>query len=62
MDGESVPILHANYLFRAVQVPAGSHLVQFAYRPPWFYLGVILSFLTLLGIGGFFLKLRVKSF
>jgi hypothetical protein len=32
LDGESVEILRANVLFRAVQVPAGSHVVRFEFR------------------------------
>src|SRR4051812_10994045 len=33
VDGRSVPIEHANVAFRALQVPAGNHLVEFTYRP-----------------------------
>ena len=31
LDGESVPVLRANYAFRAVGVPAGRHEVVFRY-------------------------------
>jgi len=43
VDGESVPVSRANYLFRAVQVPAGVHKIHFQYLPIWFYVGVLIS-------------------
>jgi hypothetical protein len=33
MDGKSAPILRANRLFRAVEVPAGTHHVTFRFAP-----------------------------
>lgn len=33
LDGAEVEILKANVLFRAVQVPAGSHTVRFSFKP-----------------------------
>jgi hypothetical protein len=33
VDGEDVPILRANVLFRAVHVPAGRHVLTFAFEP-----------------------------
>ena len=33
VDGAVTPILRANLAFRAVEVPAGSHRVEFRYRP-----------------------------
>jgi hypothetical protein len=50
VDGISIPIFRANYLFRAVEVPAGSHLVSFIYRPVWFLIGLVVSLLTYLGL------------
>jgi hypothetical protein len=32
VDGSPVPILHADYLFRAVRVPPGRHQIRFEYR------------------------------
>ncbi len=47
LDGKEIPILKANYLFRAVVVPAGKHEVQFRYEPVSFWLGVRLAIGTL---------------
>lgn len=42
-DGEPTPLYRANYLMRAVHVPAGRHTVVFEYRPASFRIGVGLS-------------------
>jgi hypothetical protein len=34
VDGKPEPLLRCNYLMRGVQVPAGSHTVEFRYQPP----------------------------
>jgi hypothetical protein len=49
VDGVSVPIEKANYNFRAILVPSGSHTIEMFYVPTYFRLGSIL-FLTGLGI------------
>jgi hypothetical protein len=38
-DGTPVGIFPGNYLFRAVRIPPGSHLIRFAYNPLSFRLG-----------------------
>jgi hypothetical protein len=43
IDGVEVPVVTANYAFRAVFVPAGMHQVSFFYRPASFELGLKLS-------------------
>jgi hypothetical protein len=43
IDGAEVPMVTANYAFRAVFVPAGMHEVSFFYRPASFELGLKLS-------------------
>ncbi len=40
VDGRPAPILRANYVFRAVPVPAGTHRVTFQYAPVSFALGL----------------------
>lgn len=56
VDGQSTPILRANYTFRAVPVPAGQHDVVFRYtasnlRAPAYLSGVLLLLLAVLGFG-----------
>ena len=47
VDGQPVPVLRANYLFRAVPVSkAGQHRVVFEYHPFSFWLGAAISFLA----------------
>ena len=33
IDGEPAPLLRANFLFRAVSVPPGSHVVEMRFEP-----------------------------
>lgn len=50
VDGEAEPIRGGNFLFRALPVTAGEHLVEFTYRPagqPWL---TWLSWITLGGV------------
>lgn len=48
VDGREVEILQANYAFRAVEVQAGKHEVEFRYRPWTFYFGLVVSCLALI--------------
>lgn len=48
IDGQSAPLLRANYLLRGVRVPAGSHRVRFMFRPRPLALGAAISAGTLL--------------
>lgn len=48
LDGEPAPILRANYLFRAVQVPPGRHQVLMVYQPLSFWTGAAVSLLAVL--------------
>ena len=50
LDGAPAPILTADHTLRAVYVPAGSHTVGFAYRPPAFAWGAAISGAALLGL------------
>lgn len=43
IDGKSAPLMQANYLFRAVRVPAGNHVVRFAFRPAVVAIGGLIS-------------------
>lgn len=50
VNGQSVPILPANYAFRALPVPAGDVRVELSYLPVGFIPGAIVSTLSLLGV------------
>jgi hypothetical protein len=43
LDGAPAPVLRADYLLRAVPVPAGRHRVEFRYRSPAVRLGLLVS-------------------
>jgi hypothetical protein len=45
-DDTPVSIFSGNYLFRAVRIPPGSHLIRFAYNPLSFRLGLLLALLA----------------
>lgn len=48
VDGNRATLYRTNYLFRAVAVPPGRHLVEFSYRPWRFYTGALVSLATVL--------------
>jgi hypothetical protein len=48
VDGHPAPILPANYAFRAVEIPPGSHTVHFAYDPPGWHAGLGITIAALL--------------
>jgi uncharacterized membrane protein YfhO len=47
IDGQSSPILRANYLLRGIRIPAGQHRVEVRYRPATLTLGAAISGITL---------------
>ena len=50
VDGQDAPIHAANFLFRAVPVEAGSHLVRFEYRPASLTWGLAVSAASALAV------------
>jgi hypothetical protein len=48
VNGRPVPILLANYAFRAIEVPAGQSTVEFRYWPPGMTVGIIISAVALI--------------
>jgi len=50
VNGKDIPILRANYAFRAIQVEKGRNTVKFYYDPLSFKLGVYLAIGGLIGI------------
>ncbi len=43
VDGQPAPIMHADYLFKAVPVPAGNHRIALEYKPISFTIGLWVS-------------------
>ncbi|HYM80145.1 MAG TPA: YfhO family protein [Candidatus Limnocylindria bacterium] len=54
VDGKPVEILRADYLLRAVPVPAGKHRVEFHFRPRSMRQGLLVSLASLVVILGLF--------
>ena len=50
VDGQEVTVLRADFLFRAIELPAGSHRVRFLYDPPLFNIGLGLFAVTAMGL------------
>ena len=46
VDGAQKKLLRANHFFRAVELPAGNHSVEFVYDPLSFKIGLLISLLT----------------
>jgi hypothetical protein len=50
LDGRDVPIEQVNYTLRGVPIGAGTHVVEFRYRPLSWRIGWITSLLALIGL------------
>jgi hypothetical protein len=50
VDGRATPILRADYLLRAVPVPAGRHTVVFRFQPTVVRTGLMLSLVSLVAV------------
>ncbi|RAK64082.1 YfhO family protein [Hymenobacter edaphi] len=66
LDGQLVPHLRANYVLRALPVPAGRHTIEFKFEPKEYRLGNIISMVSsvllfLVVIGGVVFVLRRGS-
>lgn len=51
LDGEKSSLMRANYLFQAVYTPQGDHILELVYRPLSFWLGILISLLSLVFAG-----------
>lgn len=50
VDGERMDVVRANFLFRAVVVPKGQHVVVFTYSPDGYYAILVISLACWLGL------------
>jgi hypothetical protein len=48
LDGQTTPILRANYVQRAITLPAGKHKVVFTYEPESYRIGLMISSIALI--------------
>ena len=60
-DGRRANLLRADYVLRALCVPAGEHRVVLVYDPPLLKLGLAITGLTLLSIVGIALQASQRS-
>jgi Bacterial membrane protein YfhO len=58
IDGKPAEILKADTIFRALQVPSGSHEIEMRFRPRHFWIGALISLLTLAGLLVYFFLRR----
>lgn len=61
IDGVKTKVYRANYTFRAIELPAGEHLVEFVYRPTSFKVGALGSALILITLIGYGVWRREKD-
>lgn len=61
VNGQSRPVLAGDFLFRAVQVDAGSNLIRFVYNPPGFLSLLALSWFTLILAAAWVLRTALRS-
>lgn len=61
IDGQPAHLYRADFLFRGVAVPAGTHEVVFSFEPQSYYWGREISVLTVLAVGLLFLRAAVRA-
>jgi len=68
IDGKPVDHIRANYILRAMKIPAGEHTIEFKFMPPSYYTGEMIAMICSLilifgslGILGTYYKKREKE-
>ncbi|MGI0014157.1 MAG: YfhO family protein, partial [Nitrososphaera sp.] len=61
VDGQEQPIFKANSIFRAVYLKAGNHKVTFKFQPASFYIGAVITFVTIVAVAIYFLRAFLKK-
>ena len=67
IDGQKVDLLKANYVLRAIEVPAGEHTIELKYEVPTFKtanmisMSITLVILLLVGLGLYFEVFKTKD-
>ncbi|MEK7129778.1 MAG: YfhO family protein, partial [Patescibacteria group bacterium] len=61
VDGVKTPVLKANYAFRAIYVPEGTHAIRFTFFPASFKIGLIISLVSIMGSLLYILKYERKT-
>ncbi|RYY11030.1 MAG: hypothetical protein EOO36_19630, partial [Cytophagaceae bacterium] len=50
LDGKEVPYFRADFVLRAMQVPAGAHEIKFVFAPKEYKVGNTVSLVSSLGV------------
>jgi len=58
VDGRAAPILRANYILRAIPIPAGDHTVTLTFFPETFAAGAAVSLISVLAVALFLITRR----
>jgi hypothetical protein len=59
-NGQSVPVLRANYAIRGVVVPAGNGTLEFIYKPASLILGLWLAGLAVTVLAGWLIAIQIR--
>jgi hypothetical protein len=60
IDGKPTEIYQTNYILRSVSVPAGKHNITIEFRPSDVRIGLVLSILSIVVVGGILIVYRKK--